>query len=218
MDLSQQDSNARVAVAKLARTYALSDHQLDQFKSYLLLLQEWNKKMNLTAITETKEIVSFHFDDSLQLSKCMDLTSINSLADVGTGAGFPGLALKIMFPHLKVLLIEVVQKKIEFLDAVIAACGIEGVEISGSDWRNFLRNSDHDIELFVSRAALSVDELIRVFKPSCHYKNARLVYWASKNWLPTQEESSFIEKEYAYSIDSKLRKLIFFKNKKNKEE
>ncbi len=211
MDLSQQDSNARVAVAKLARTYALSDRQLDQFESYLLLLQEWNKMMNLTAIIDTKEIVSLHFDDSLQLSKCMDLANVNSLADVGTGAGFPGLALKIMFPHLKVLLIEVVQKKIEFLDAVIAACGIEGVEISGSDWRNFLRYPDYDIEIFVSRAALPVEELLRVFKPSCHYKNSQLVYWASKNWIPTQAESPFIEKEYAYSIDGKLRKLVFFR-------
>jgi 16S rRNA G527 N7-methylase RsmG len=134
------------------------------------------------------------------------------LADVGTGAGFPGLALKIMYPQLPVLLIEVVQKKIEFLQAVIAACGLEGVEISGLDWRNFLRYPDYEIDLFVSRAALPTDELIRLFRPSCSYKNAQLVYWASKNWQPgSKEETALMTQEFAYTVGGKSRKLVFFK-------
>lgn len=213
VDISQQDTKARAAVAKLARTYSLNDRQLDQFALYLSMLQEWNKKMNLTAITDTNEIVSAHFDDSLQLSKCMDLATITSLADVGAGAGFPGLALKIMFPHLKLVLIEVIQKKIEFLDAVVQACGLENVEVSGADWRNFLRYPDFDIDLFVSRAALPTKELIRMFKPSCHYRNAQLVYWASKNWEVSPDEFVLKARECPYTIDGKQRKLIFFKIK-----
>lgn len=213
MDQSQQETHARKAVSTLIRSYQLSDHQLAQFESYLLLLQEWNKKINLTAVDDDRGIVSIHFNDSLQLSKCMDVSAISSLADVGTGAGFPGLALKIMYPHLNVLLIEVVQKKIEFLDAVIAALGLEDVQICGLDWRNFLRNTEFDIDLFVSRAALPVEELIRLFKPSCRYKDAELVYWASRSWKPTSEEQAFIEKEYTYAIENKGRKLVFFKKK-----
>ncbi|MGE0010100.1 MAG: 16S rRNA (guanine(527)-N(7))-methyltransferase RsmG [Candidatus Babeliales bacterium] len=219
MDLSQQDSNARAAVAKLSRTYALNDHQLDQFAKYLSMLQEWNKMMNLTAITDTQGIVSLHFDDSLQLSKAMDLSHVKMLADVGTGAGFPGLALKIMFPALPVLLIEVVQKKIEFLQAVVSACGLEGVEISGLDWRNFLRYPDYEIDLFVSRAALPTEELIRLFRPSCSYKNAQLVYWASKNWQASSpEEIDLKVKEFNYTVDGKSRKLVFFKRQDSSKD
>lgn len=211
MDQSQHDTTARRAVKELAKKYTLTEQQLDQFATYLTMLQEWNKVMNLTAITGTQEIVDTHFDDSLELSKSMDMSTISSLADVGTGAGFPGLALKIMFPHIQVLLIEVVQKKIEFLEAVIKACGIEGIEISGCDWRNFLRYPDYTIDLFVSRAALPTDELVRMFRPSCHYQHAQLVYWASKNWQATPEDMPYKVKEYNYSIAGKDRKLVFFK-------
>lgn len=199
------------SLEELAQKYKLHKKQLDQFAQYLTLLQEWNQRINLTAITKAQAIVSHHFDDSLQLVNCMHVSSIQALADIGTGAGFPGLALKIMYPHLRVLLIEVNHKKIKFLHAVIDQLGLENVQTCDLDWRTFLRTTEGDIDLFVSRAALQPSELLRMFKPASHYNKAQLVYWASGQWQPTEQEAAFVVQECPYILDNKQRKLVLFK-------
>ena len=97
---------------------ALSNAQMDQFLRYYEMLVEWNEKINLTAITEYDEVFKKHFVDSLSLIKAIDLTKKQSLIDVGTGAGFPGLVLKIAFPEIKVTLLDSLNKRILFLDQV----------------------------------------------------------------------------------------------------
>jgi 16S rRNA (guanine(527)-N(7))-methyltransferase RsmG len=188
----------------------LSPQQEKQFADYLLLLIEWSEKINLTTITTPSAVVKYHFQDSLYVNRSIDFSAIKTICDVGTGGGFPALPLKIKYPHLRVILIEVNNKKINFLEEVIAKLGLENVEIYPEDWRTFLRKTDDTIDLFFSRASLHTDELIRMFKPSSPYKDAQLIYWAATQWEPTKFEKVFVKKEVAYSIGQKKRKLVFF--------
>jgi len=188
----------------------LSSEQEKQFADYLLLLLEWSEKINLTTITTPSAVVKYHFQDSLYVDHNIDVATIKTICDVGTGGGFPALPLKIKYPHLRVILIEVNNKKINFLEEVIAKLTLENVEIYPEDWRTFLRKTDDEIDLFVSRASLHTDELIRMFKPSSPYKDAQLVYWAAEQWVPTKFEQPFVKKEVPYSTGPKKRKLVFF--------
>ena len=101
------------------KKYNLSEQQLFQFQTYYQFLIEENKNINLTAITEESDVIAYHFEDSLELAHCYDLISCSMLVDVGAGGGIPGIPLKIAFPHISVVLVEVIQKKVLFLRKVI---------------------------------------------------------------------------------------------------
>jgi 16S rRNA (guanine527-N7)-methyltransferase len=105
----------------------LTEEQLRAFAEYLRLLREWNEKFNLTAISQPQAIVTKHFLDSLTVASVVDLTRAKSLVDVGSGAGFPGLALKIAFPRLRVTLLDALQKRINFLQRVAEALDLRDV-------------------------------------------------------------------------------------------
>ena len=99
-----------------------------QFHKYYELLMEWNKVMNLTAITEYNEVVDKHFVDSLSIEKAVDLSKIDRVIDIGTGAGFPGIPIKIVYPHLHIILLDSLNKRVNFLNNVIKELGLNNIE------------------------------------------------------------------------------------------
>lgn len=145
----------------------LSEKQLGQFLLYYEMLVEWNQMMNLTAITEYGDVMKKHFVDSLSLARAFkvapayDLTKTLSIIDVGTGAGFPGLALKIAFPDLKVTLLDSLNKRVHFLDAVIEKLGLAGVETIHGRAEDFAKTGKlrESFDLCVSRAVAGLSAL-----------------------------------------------------------
>jgi 16S rRNA (guanine(527)-N(7))-methyltransferase RsmG len=186
-----------------------SKEQLTQFHKYADYLLECNQFFNITAITDLSGVVRQHFQDSLALAKFTDMTKVSVIADIGTGGGFPGVPLKIMFPHLKVILIEVTKKKQDFLADVMKILGLTDVTVCGLDWRTFLRNANYPIDMFVTRASIDGLELIRMFKPACLYNKATLVYWASKDWEPQPKVKPFITRIESYKLGAKERRLVY---------
>lgn len=103
----------------------LNYEQVEQLMRYKALLQLWNERMNLTSIIEDREIITKHFLDCMTVYQSLDLYQQKTLIDIGTGAGFPGLVLKIVFPHLEVTLVDSLKKRLNFLNVVI-----EGLELT----------------------------------------------------------------------------------------
>ncbi len=139
----------------------LSEKQVEQFIQYYEMLVEWNQVMNLTAITEYDEVMKKHFVDSVSLIKAYDVTQPTTVIDVGTGAGFPGLALKIAYPNLQVTLLDSLNKRINFLNAVIEKLGLTGVETVHGRAEDFAKPDKlrEKFDLCVSRAVANLSTL-----------------------------------------------------------
>jgi len=196
--------------SRFSKQFHLTAMQIQQFQKYSALLCEWNKKISLTGITDPVAIIKDHFQDSLMISSFLDFHTISMVGDIGTGAGFPGIPLKIYYPHLEVVLIEVTHKKIIFLETLIKELNLKNITINSLDWRTFLRKTHYPINLFIARASISIDELIRMFKPTSPYCNAQLVYWSSHSWSIPVVAQPFVQREEGYMINSKKRRYIFF--------
>ncbi len=145
----------------------LTPEQINQFLKYYELLVEWNSFMNLTAITEYDEVMKKHFVDSLSLIKTYDVHKKVSVIDVGTGAGFPGLALKIAYPDLQVTLLDSLNKRIQFLNEVITQLGLTGVEAIHGRAEDFAKPDKlrGKFDLCVSRAVANMSTLTEYCLP-----------------------------------------------------
>jgi 16S rRNA (guanine527-N7)-methyltransferase len=125
------------------RGITLDSRQLEQFELYYQELVSWNEKMNLTGITERDQVYTKHFYDSISLAFYLNLQEAGSLADIGSGAGFPGIPLKICFPHIKLTIVDSLSKRITFLQHICDTLKLEGVQLIHGRAEDIARQPSH---------------------------------------------------------------------------
>jgi 16S rRNA (guanine527-N7)-methyltransferase len=149
------------------RGIKLTAEQLEQFELYYRLLVEWNEKMNLTAITEKSQVYLKHFYDSISLSFFLNMNEVSTLADIGSGAGFPSVPLKIVFPHLKLTIIDSLNKRVQFLKHVSDELGLRESNLVHSRAEDAGRNTSYrdSFDLVTARAVARLNVLCEFCLP-----------------------------------------------------
>lgn len=144
-----------------------SESQIEKLLKYYEMLIEKNKVMNLTAITEFDEVVEKHFIDSLSIVKVIDMEKVHSIIDIGTGAGFPGIPVKIMFPHIKVTLVDSLNKRVNFLNEVIENLELSDIEAYHGRAEDYGRDKKfrEKYDVCVSRAVANLASLSEYCMP-----------------------------------------------------
>ena len=160
--MNKKDENISILTDILKEIdVSISEKQAEQFLTYYQFLTEKNKVMNLTAITEYRDVVLKHFADSLSVVKAYDMNGCTSLIDVGTGAGFPGVPLKIVYPHLKVVLLDSLNKRISFLNELVRILCLEDITAVHARAEDAAKDAAYRerFDLCVSRAVANLSSL-----------------------------------------------------------
>lgn len=139
----------------------LTDEKILQFQKYYELLIKWNKVMNLTSITNYNDVVMKHFVDSISIVNAVDMNSIANMIDIGTGAGFPGIPIKIVFPEIEAILLDSLNKRVNFLNTVIDELSLENIYAFHGRAEEYARKKQHreKYDLCVSRAVSKLSTL-----------------------------------------------------------
>lgn len=197
----------QLRVAAEAIGVELNDTQISQFLKYYEILVEWNSFMNLTGITEYEEVIQKHFVDSLALGKAINVNKAESLIDIGTGAGFPGIPLKIAYPHLQVTLLDSLQKRIKFLNEVISQLGLTGAETIHGRAEDFAKPSmkRESYDLCVSRAVANLASLSEYCLPYVKVGGYFIPYKSGKI-----EEEMEASKKAVFLLGGKLEEEVKF--------
>ena len=140
----------------------ITDKKLEQLEKYYELLIEYNKVMNLTGITQKEEVYLKHFYDSLTISKIIDLTKEDSLCDLGSGAGFPGIVIKIFYPDLKIVLVDSLNKRINFLNTVIKELKLENILAIHTRIEDYSKNNKEKFDVVTARAVAPLNILLEL--------------------------------------------------------
>ena len=143
----------------------IKENQLVKLDKFYHLLIEWNAKMNLTRITEKEEVYLKHFYDSLTLSKVIDLNQDLTLCDVGSGAGFPGIVLKIVFPNLKIKLVDSLQKRVNYLNEIINELELTDIKAIHTRAEDYAKNNRENFDIVTARAVANLKMLSELCIP-----------------------------------------------------
>lgn len=195
----------------------ITEEQLEKLELFYKLLIEWNEKINLTRIVEKEDVYLKHFYDSLTLYKAVDLNKVNTLCDVGTGAGFPGIVLKIVFPNLKITLVDSLQKRVNYLNTIIKDLelnDIEAIHARGEEYKG-------KFDVVTSRAVANIEKLVGY---TMHLVDKNGIFVAMKGNIEeelTKEVRMKLEKKYRIidiikfelPIEYSNRSLVIIKNK-----
>ena len=210
--------NKELFIEELSKlNVTLSKKQLEQLDKYYELLIEWNEKINLTRITEYEDVYLKHFYDSLTIAKVVDLSIKETLCDVGTGAGFPGVVLKIVYPNLKITLVDSLQKRVNYLNEIVKELSLEDIHAIHSRGEDFKETFD----VVTARAVANIEKLVTY---TMHLVNKNGIFVAMKGnideELTSQVEQKLNKKykieqieKFLLPIENSNRSLILIKNK-----
>lgn len=195
----------------------LSPEQQQKLDQFYHLLVEWNKKINLTRITSEEDVYLKHFYDSLTIVKVVDLNKVHTLCDVGTGAGFPGIVLKIVFPHLKITLIDSLQKRVNYLNSIIKDLSLNEIEAIHSRGEDYHEKFD----VVTARAVANIEKLLTY---TMHIVNNKGVLVAMKANITEELNPDVQQKinrkytikkieQFSLPYENSIRSLVVISNK-----
>ena len=202
---------------------SLTQTQINQLNRYYELLIEYNKVMNLTGITEKTEVYLKHFYDSLTIVKIIDLNKINLLCDIGTGAGFPGLVLKIVFPNLKITLLDSLNKRIEFLKKVIEELKLTDIEVIHARAEEYAIDNRNKFDITTARAVAHTSILLEYAIPMTKIDGYFIPLKANMNEEINEIDNALNQlntklikrKEFKLPIEESNRTIILFQKEKD---
>lgn len=195
----------------------LSELQKEQYRKYYDLVVEWNQKINLTAITEEDEFYTKHFFDSISLAFYKDYSNIESICDVGSGAGFPSIPLKILYPNLKVTIVDSLNKRIKFLNLVKDELGLTDCNFIHARAEEFGQNKEYreSFEIVTARAVARLNVLAELCLPLVKKDGYFLSLKAQKAEEETKEAINAIkllggklEKDLEFDIEGEERHIL----------
>lgn len=200
----------------------LTETQLLQLEIYYEMLVEYNKIMNLTGITEHDEVFLKHFYDSLTIVKIIDLNTVESFCDIGTGAGFPGLVIKICFPKLKVTLLDSLNKRVEFLKAVIQKLNLKDIEVVHARAEEYALSHRSEFDVTTARAVAHTSILLEYAIPMTKVEKYFVAMKANveeelkeiDNALKKLSTKLIQKEEFLLPLENSKRTILLFKKEK----